>query len=249
MNTIDKIRAEIERRKNKWSAASRLVKKGKDTAMYAAGKSSAYTEFLSFLDTLPDESEQPIRGYDEAYLNEKIAKASKSWEGVDVDKFMDEIRGREPVSDCHDLEKEIKEQIYERFYDLNGIAVIGTSGYAEVKDMEDIARHFAKWGANHLRDTTKKVSEDLKEAAKKYAEEQEFWWIRENPYTSQEYAFKAGAEWKKAKMMEGAVEGVVWWQVGKNISIRVLKGASKYLEQDDLPYKVRMIILPKEGEE
>lgn len=57
----------------------------------------------------------------------------------------------EPVTDCHDLEKEIKEQIYERFYDLDGIAVIGTSGYAEVKDMEDIARHFAEWGAEHLK--------------------------------------------------------------------------------------------------
>ena len=33
-------------------------------------------------------------GYDEALLNEKIAKASKSWEGVDVDKYMDEVRGR-----------------------------------------------------------------------------------------------------------------------------------------------------------
>lgn len=55
------------------------------------------------LDTLPDEPEQPTRGYDEAYLNEKIAKASKSWEGVDVDKFMDEVRGREPVSE--DLEE------------------------------------------------------------------------------------------------------------------------------------------------
>lgn len=66
MTTKELIRAEIERRKNKWLAASRLVKKGKDTAMYAAGKSSAYTELLSFLDTLPDESEQPTRGYDEA---------------------------------------------------------------------------------------------------------------------------------------------------------------------------------------
>ena len=34
-----------------------------------------------------------------AYLEEKIAKASKSWEGVDVDKFMDEIRGREDRND------------------------------------------------------------------------------------------------------------------------------------------------------
>lgn len=56
----------------------------------------------------------------------------------------------EPVKDCGDLEKEIKEQIYDRFYDLNGIAVIGTSGYAEVKDMEYIARHFAEWQKKQL---------------------------------------------------------------------------------------------------
>lgn len=56
MTTIEKIRAEIERRRKNWLAASRLVKKGKDTAMYAAGKSSAYTEFLSFLDTI----EEPV---------------------------------------------------------------------------------------------------------------------------------------------------------------------------------------------
>ena len=43
--------------------------------------------------------------------------------------------------------------------------------------------------------------EGLDEAAREYASEQSFYWIRENPYTSQEYAFKAGAEWMKAKMM------------------------------------------------
>lgn len=32
-------------------------------------------------------------------LEEKIKSATKSWEGVDVDKFMDEIRGREPEAD------------------------------------------------------------------------------------------------------------------------------------------------------
>lgn len=138
-NIKELIRAEIERliRMNQ-------TKRGFPAGTACAIRIEAYKRILDFLDTLPDE-EQPTKGYDEAYLNEKIAKASKSWEGVDVDKFMDEVRGREPVTDCHDLEKEIKEQIYDRFYDLNGIAVIGTSGYAEVKDMEYIARHFAEW--------------------------------------------------------------------------------------------------------
>ena len=35
-------------------------------------------------------------------LNEKIAKATKSWKGVDVDKFMDEMRGREPDKDLEE---------------------------------------------------------------------------------------------------------------------------------------------------
>ena len=41
------------------------------------------------------QQEQPTRGYDEAYLNECITKARKTWTGVDVDKYMDEMRGRE----------------------------------------------------------------------------------------------------------------------------------------------------------
>ena len=53
----EKLIAEIERRKEKWLAESRLIKKGKDKAMYAAGKSSAYTEFLSLVDSL--QQEQP----------------------------------------------------------------------------------------------------------------------------------------------------------------------------------------------
>ena len=33
--------------------------------------------------------------YDEDYLNSLIAKAEKSWEGVDVDSFMSELRDEE----------------------------------------------------------------------------------------------------------------------------------------------------------
>ena len=192
-NIKELIRAEIERRKNKWLAASRLVKKGKDTAMYAAGKSSAYTELLSFLDTLPDESEQPTRGYDEAYLNEKIAKASKSWKGVDVDKFMDEIRGREPVTDCHDLTDAAEKSARQYYVD---------GGYSPFPNTET-ASHIA--------------------------------------------GFKSGAEWKKAKMMEGAVVARVEADLdshGADYGIRYIH----IRMPDDSPIgdKVRIIILPKE---
>ena len=37
-----------------------------------------------------------------AYLDEKIKKASATWEGVDVDAYMDEVRGREP-GETHSL--------------------------------------------------------------------------------------------------------------------------------------------------
>ena len=40
--------------------------------------------------------------YDEDYLNGLIAKAKKSWEGVDVDSFMSDLRDEE------DTEKEQK---------------------------------------------------------------------------------------------------------------------------------------------
>ena len=40
--------------------------------------------------------------YDEDYLNGLIAKAKKSWEGVDVDSYMSELRDEE------DAEKEQK---------------------------------------------------------------------------------------------------------------------------------------------
>ena len=40
---------------------------------------------------------QETKKYDEDYLNALIAKAKKSWEGVDVDSFM---------SDLRDVEKE-----------------------------------------------------------------------------------------------------------------------------------------------
>lgn len=44
--------------------------------------------------------------YDEDYLNGLIAKAKKSWEGVDVDSFMSELRDN--FTDKEDAEKEQK---------------------------------------------------------------------------------------------------------------------------------------------
>lgn len=45
-----------------------------------------------------------------------------------------------------DLEKEIQNVIHNHFFDLNGIAVVGTSSYATVDDMVYIAKHFFELG-------------------------------------------------------------------------------------------------------
>lgn len=131
MDTIEKIRDEIERQitDNTFGAKLELI------------------DILAWLDTLPNESEQPTKGYDEVYLNEKIAKASKSWEGVDVDKFMDEIRGREPVTDCNDLKKHTKEwvelMVGASFPEQDG-DLISEEDYRSV--IKQTARHFYELG-------------------------------------------------------------------------------------------------------
>lgn len=123
-NIKELIRAEIDRRYEENREKARYDD-------YYRGMNDGLDHFEQFLDTMSDEPEQPTRGYDEAYLNEKIAKASKSWKGVDVDKFMDEIRGREPVTtcnqlesvtDCHDLEEAAKKYDEEHMIE-NGCGV------------------------------------------------------------------------------------------------------------------------------
>ena len=83
MTTKELIRAEVKRLFEKYQESERQASKycdscaNEDIAFYQ-GKRKVCSEILSYLDALPDESEQPTRGYDEAFLNEKIAKASKT---------------------------------------------------------------------------------------------------------------------------------------------------------------------------
>lgn len=48
--------------------------------------------------------------YDEDYLNSLIAKAEKSWEGVDVDNYMKNLRDDSPdKEDTKELQKAIED--------------------------------------------------------------------------------------------------------------------------------------------
>lgn len=52
--------------------------------------------------------EKETKKYDEDYLNGLIKKAKKSWEGVDVDSFMSDLR--DDLADKENAEKEQKPQ-------------------------------------------------------------------------------------------------------------------------------------------
>ena len=48
--------------------------------------------------------------YDEDYLNALIAKAEKSWEGVDVDNYMKNLRDDSPdKEDAEELQKAVED--------------------------------------------------------------------------------------------------------------------------------------------
>ena len=57
---------------------------------------------------------QETKKYNEDCLNALIAKAEKSWKGIDVDSFMSELR-----DDLSDKEVTEKEQNAERILELN----------------------------------------------------------------------------------------------------------------------------------
>lgn len=175
---IETIRAEIERRRNKWLAESRLIKKGRDVAMYAAGKSSAYAEFLSYLDTLPEQAVTDCHDLEEQQeddLEKEVTKFVLSKEYIEgketpvlltarhfydlgcrhTAEMYDEIEyNRQRAKEAtisKGLEEEIKRMVYDVVYDLDGPAIKGTSEYLSVEDIAYIARHFAEWGAEHLK--------------------------------------------------------------------------------------------------
>jgi len=95
---IATIRNEIERLKS--------IEYPCDNSQQATGFFNALDRMTDFLDTL--ESGKPMNPNDSMKeLDEKIAlvKQRGTWDGVDVDKYMDEMRGREPEKPCHTVEE------------------------------------------------------------------------------------------------------------------------------------------------
>ena len=145
MSIIETIRAEVERRMKVMLGVEGLVTGVADNMRY-----QDYKSLLSFLSTL-EESERPEPYnpvYDEAYLNEKIKKATESWKGVDVDAMLAECRGydEEKSEKPMNLEEEINRYLHEECSD------------DDEPGIHEIAEHFAQWGAEHLATSGKTIS-------------------------------------------------------------------------------------------
>ena len=64
---------------------------------------------------------QETKKYDEDYLNNLIAKAEKSWEGVDVDNYMKNLRDDSPnKEDAEELQKAVERlrKAIEKLYEM-----------------------------------------------------------------------------------------------------------------------------------
>lgn len=137
MTIIEQIKTEIERRitDNTFGAKLELI------------------DLLAWLDTLESERPEPYNPvYNEAYLNEKIKRATESWKGVDVDAMLAECRGYDEEKSEKPMNQEELEEEIRRFLsnatkmdkgEWKGKYPISEMGFGVV------ARHFAQWGAEH----------------------------------------------------------------------------------------------------
>lgn len=143
MSNIEKIKAEIESR---IAFAEKCADAACEKNLHNALEANEmlirqYKSLLAFIDSLPDENNpepyNPV--YDEDYLNEKIAKATKSWKGVDVDAMLAECRGY-GGKPSEDLEKAAENYIAPIEND-EGLDYINFNG----RDIKDAFIAGAKW--------------------------------------------------------------------------------------------------------
>lgn len=137
------------------------------------------------------------------------------------------VRKEEPDKS---LEEEIKKEMVKLPFFIRG------------KDQIAFARHFAEWGEEHLRDTTKMTDKSLKEAAEEYTQKMlESWRFDSTGCRPLREPFIAGAEWQKQQMMKDSVEGEVHPD-DCEIWVNLIGYGYKFNDGD----KVRIIVLKAE---
>lgn len=83
---------------------------------------------------------------------------------MDILSFLDTLEEPSCPKESDDLKKEVQHYYSDNFDYI-------TSDQPTLSILTNIARHFAQWGAEHLRDSTKKVSEDLESEIEKAGED------------------------------------------------------------------------------
>ena len=144
MNQIDLIRAEIERRKKE---------NLEDSTPYGHGAFIEDKAILSFLDTLKEQQDVELETEIEKFLDESGApyvwcndEEQKEWCGIIAKHFYELGRQSKPKV-CEGLEEEI-----ERYIPTSLAVKFPTTDIETIKsDIRYIARHFAQWGAEHLK--------------------------------------------------------------------------------------------------
>jgi len=145
---------------------------------------------MNGVEAIRSEIERRIEKYNE-YLD-KVASERTAWKWAECKSLLSFIDSlpEEPS----DLEEEINS-----YYQDNLGFIIGPNDTKKI--VEDIARHFAEWGAERVADDSKTLDSDLEEAAKESWAEYEY---REHPkglyHTCYIDGFKAGAEWQKEQL-------------------------------------------------
>ena len=235
MSKIEKIRAEIDRRYNEYSA-----KKKTDDFIYYSGMADALDLFEQFLDTLLEEPAS--KGYDEAYLNEKIAKASKTWDGVDVDKYMDEVRGREPDKNLEEAAVDIADNLLAKPKDY---ALAAKADYWNGAHDGFIAG--AQWQEKRNEETIKTAEDHAFLAGADWQKEQDLAEMAQSKsplsvaYTNR--CFENGKQVMKEQMLKDAVDGVVEnWNSEPHPEITIPLNPEEFTAGD----KVKLIIVKED---
>lgn len=175
MNTIiEKIRAEVER-----LIAMNKTRNGFPAGTMCAVRIEVYENRLSFLDTL--ESENPMQeGLGEEidkFLNETGAPycwcnddEQKDWCTIIARHFYELGRQSKPKV-CEELEEEIYRWWGEKY-------IKNSEGLPILPIVQGIARHFAKWGAEHAREQMMKEAVEGIAVINAHAKEDGFGYVR-----------------------------------------------------------------------
>ena len=228
----------------------------------------AKKELVSILAKLSDleKEEKPIEGLEEelvkyiGYPEENLDGKWKKKEVEEIARHFYELGRQSKPTTAEGLEDEFIRYIHEKDAE---VSERGESTYAQ-EDLEDIARHFAKWGAEHR--GCLEIPNDLEEAAEISFDEARALTedylnflakgLKENhprpigPHWFCKYAknrFIAGAKWQKEQMMREAVEAKIYGYDDGSFELIAswldIPNNSIYKDGD----KVKIIIVKEEG--